>query len=126
MEAVSFSEQIHATNHLKVLEGEAKTAENLSKALAGENFEVEEMYPAYIAVAKEQGEKKAVTFLQAALAAEKVHASLYARGQEAVESGQDVKLPEIHVCSVCGFTVEGQAPDRCPVCGAPKEKFVAF
>lgn len=29
------------------------------------------------------------------------------------------------VCSVCGYVFEGnEAPDKCPVCGAPKEKFV--
>lgn len=28
-------------------------------------------------------------------------------------------------CSVCNFVYEGaDAPDRCPKCGAPKEKFV--
>lgn len=28
-------------------------------------------------------------------------------------------------CSVCGMIVEGQdAPDKCPKCSAPKEKFV--
>lgn len=28
-------------------------------------------------------------------------------------------------CSVCGFTFEGEdAPENCPKCGAPKEKFV--
>ena len=28
------------------------------------------------------------------------------------------------VCSVCGYVYEGdQAPDKCPQCGAPKEKF---
>lgn len=27
-------------------------------------------------------------------------------------------------CSVCGFVFEGEeAPDKCPKCGAPKEKF---
>jgi rubredoxin len=30
-------------------------------------------------------------------------------------------------CSVCGFVHEGaDAPDVCPKCGAPKEKFVAL
>ena len=29
------------------------------------------------------------------------------------------------VCSVCGYVYEGaEAPDKCPVCGAPKEKFM--
>ena len=125
-EAASFSEQIHALNHLNVLEGEGETAENLSKAKAGENFEIEEMYPAYIAVAREQGEKKAATYHQFALAAEKVHAALYTRASQAVSQGQDLELTELHICSVCGFTMEGEAPDRCPVCGAPNKKFVKF
>ena len=30
------------------------------------------------------------------------------------------------VCQVCGYTVEAdEAPEKCPVCGAPKEKFTA-
>ncbi len=28
-----------------------------------------------------------------------------------------------YVCSVCGYTVEGQAPDKCPQCGATSERF---
>lgn len=28
------------------------------------------------------------------------------------------------VCQVCGYTVEAdEAPEKCPICGAPKEKF---
>lgn len=30
-------------------------------------------------------------------------------------------------CSICGYIHEGEeAPERCPKCGAPKEKFVAL
>lgn len=30
------------------------------------------------------------------------------------------------VCQVCGYTVEAdEAPEKCPICGAPKEKFSA-
>lgn len=29
----------------------------------------------------------------------------------------------INVCSVCGHVVFGNAPDNCPVCFAPKDKF---
>ena len=29
-----------------------------------------------------------------------------------------------YVCSVCGYTAEGEAPETCPVCGAVKEVFV--
>ncbi len=36
-------------------------------------------------------------------------------------------LLKIWQCSVCGFIHDGdEAPERCPKCGAPKEKFVAL
>ncbi len=125
-EAASFSEQVHALNHLNVLEGEGTTADNLLRAHDGEIFEIQEMYPAYIAVAKEQNENRAATVHQFALAAEKIHAALYARAREALSRGQDLELPSIHICSVCGYTMEAEAPERCPVCGAPSNKFVGF
>jgi len=84
------------------------------------------MYPAYVDVAKLQEEKTAIMFLNAALAAERVHAAIYRKAQEAVDKGADLDAEPLHVCSVCGFTMEGETPDKCPVCGAPKEKFVAF
>jgi rubrerythrin len=125
-QAAAFSEQIHALNHLKTLGGIGTTADNLGGARAGENFEVEEMYPAYIKVAEAQGEKTAVTFLNYAFAAEKVHGVIYKKAQESVAQGQDLPASPIHVCGVCGFTMEGIAPDKCPVCGSPKEKFTTF
>lgn len=84
------------------------------------------MYPAYIAVAREQDEKKAATYHQFALAAEKINAALYARAREALSRGQDLKLSSIHICQVCRFTMEGEVPERCPVCGTPRNKFVGF
>jgi len=124
--ANAFAEQVHAINHLKTLAGIGTTAENLTAAVGGETFEVEEMYPAYINVAELQGEKTALFFLNAAIAAEKVHAAVYKKAKEAMDKGGDLEAKPIHVCSVCGFTMEGDAPDKCPICGAPKEKFVLF
>ncbi len=124
--ANSFAEQVHAVNHLRTLSGIGKTADNLEAAMDGENFEVTEMYPAYTLVAESQGEKAAVMWFNAALAAEKVHAGLYKKAKEAVDKSKDLDSFPIHVCSVCGFTVEGEAPEKCPICGAPREKFVEF
>ena len=28
-----------------------------------------------------------------------------------------------YVCSICGYVAEGEAPEKCPVCGAGKDKF---
>jgi rubrerythrin len=111
--ANAYAEQVHATN-------------NLSAAVGGENFEVEEMYPAYIAVAQAQGEKTPEMFFNWALAAEKVHAGVYREAHAAVGTGRDIDFKPVHVCPVCGFTMEGEAPDKCPVCGTPKDKFVTF
>jgi rubrerythrin len=124
--ANSYAEQVHATNYVKTLGALGTTKDNLDAALGGESFEIAEMYPAFILTAQSQGEKSAETFFGYALAAEKVHAGIYRTARAAVESGRDIDFKPVQVCGVCGFTVEGDAPDKCPVCGAPKEKFVAF
>jgi rubrerythrin len=84
------------------------------------------MYPAFVATAQSQGEKSAETYFQYALAAEKVHEGIYRAAREAVGAGRDIEFKAIHVCPVCGFTMEGDAPDKCPLCGTPKGKFVGF
>ncbi len=124
--ANSFAEQIHATNHLRTLSGIGKTSENLKEAIEGETYEVEQMYPSFISTAQEEQEKGAETANQWALEAEKVHAGLYQKAKAAVDNGQDMEFMPLHVCQVCGFTVEGEAPEKCPVCGSPKDKFSRF
>ncbi len=124
--ANSFAEEIHATNHLRTLSGIGKTSENLKAAIEGETYEVEEMYPTFISMAQEEQEKGAETVTKWALEAEKVHAGLYKKAKESVDNGEDMEFQPIHVCQVCGFTVEGEAPDQCPLCGSPKEKFSRF
>jgi rubrerythrin len=124
--ATSYAEQVHAHTHLRILKGVGSVVENLDAAMGGENFEVDEMYPAYIAVAEAQGEKAAARSADWALQAEKTHASLYARAKEAALADKDVALGQIHVCSICGWTGEGEPPDKCPLCGAKKEKFQLF
>src|SRR5512147_2659438 len=59
-EATAYAEQVHASNDLRVLEGIQDTVANLEEAKGGEDFEVDEMYPAYIASAESQQESKAL------------------------------------------------------------------
>ena len=124
--AASFAEQVHAGAHLRVLKGVGSTVDNLDAAISGENFEVEEMYPAFIAVADAQTEPAAETSFVRAMDAEKVHHALYAKSREAAAAGEDVDLAEIWVCSGCGSTGEGSAPAKCPLCGAPASVLVKF
>ena len=138
--AISSAEQIHATNHFTELRDEGgaflvpsmagfglgPTAENLQGAIDGETFEIEEMYPTYKEVAKFQAEKGAVTSFHYALTAEKIHAAMYKNAKEAVDAGKDVQLGPVQICGVCGYTVEGEIPDKCPICGSPRAEFQTF
>ncbi len=125
-EAIAYAEQVHASNHLRELEMIKGTVDNLQAAIDGENYEVDEMYPAYYAVAQLQEEKGAQRSIRYALEAEKIHAGLYAQARAAAAAGQDIADTPVHICEVCGHTVVGEAPDRCPVCGAPKGRFRTF
>jgi len=125
-EAISYAEQVHATNHFRALGGIATTPDNLGEAIGGENFEVDEMYPAYMAVAKVQEEKQAMVSIHYALEAEKIHAGMYEVARQSAVERKDITLGVMQICNVCGHTVEGDAPDKCPVCGATRDKFRAF
>jgi rubrerythrin len=124
--AISHAERVHAINHLKELKGVGDTVANLEGAIAGESFEVEEMYPAYLAVAEEQGEKGAKRSMTYAIEAEKIHADMYGNAKKAAQAGEDWNIDTVYVCPVCGFTHIGEPPDRCPVCNAKSERFKAF
>jgi len=124
--AVSYAEQVHATTHLKVLRKLGKTADNLEAAIGGETYEIEEMYPAFQEVAEMQQEKGAIKANSWALEAEKVHVQMYTAARDAVVSGKDAELVQVHVCEVCGWTGEGEPPDECPLCKAKKDRFRVF
>lgn len=124
--AAAFSEQIHAGAHLKAL-GEIKSVDdNLAAAINGESFEVEEMYAVYIKVAEDQGEKAAQQSMTRARKAEMVHRDLYTRAKAAVASDADVTLDTVYVCPNCGFTMEGERLDECPLCGWSGDDFRQF
>jgi rubrerythrin len=124
--AAAFSEQIHAKNHNRILFGVKSTSENLQAGIDGESFEIDEMYPAYQVVAAAQGEKQAEKSIDWALESEKVHVCLYQKAKQAVNNKKDAEFGSINVCTVCGYTVDGKAPDKCPICNSPKDKFKTF
>lgn len=139
-EAVAWAEQVHADNHFRALGevqgdflvasmggfGMGTVQEHLEWAKAGEDFEIHEMYPAYYAVAELQKEKEAMRSIRFALEAEKNHSDLFGKAAALVAEGKDYLDVPIQVCPICGHTVEGEAPERCPICGAKKERFRAF
>lgn len=137
--AVSYAERVHASNHYKNIKskgdavtvsmagfGSTTTSEDLQIGIDGENFEVEEMYPAYLEIAKMQKEYAAEISFRYAWEAEKTHAEFYRRAKGAVDAGSDLELGPVGVCEVCGHTIEGEVPDVCPICNAKKDRFRIF
>ncbi|MEM3423030.1 MAG: rubrerythrin family protein [Nitrososphaeria archaeon] len=124
--AIAYAEYVHAKNHLNALGKVKKSKENLDTAIEGETYEVEEMYPAFKAVAELQKENLALRSFDWAYNAEKIHAKMYEKAKASVENGVDAEIREIYICPLCGYTVEGEPPEKCPICGARKDAFKKF
>lgn len=140
--ATSKAEAIHAANHLKVLEklGEQvggpqigsfevmSTIENLADAIKGETYEIDTMYPDFIASAETEKVKDAVKSFAWAHDTEKKHQVFYKKALDALNStGEGTLSLGWTVCPVCGNTYElTSTPDACDFCMTKKEKFIIF
>jgi len=124
--AISYAEYVHARNHFRELGMIKDTLENIQQGIDGETYEAEEMYPVFNNTAKFQGEKGAERSTHYAWEAEKIHAEMYKKAKEMVEEGKDYSEDKIYICPVCGHTVMGEPPEKCPVCGAPKSAYKDF
>jgi rubrerythrin len=118
--AAADAETVHALNHLRELGGAKSTKENLDAAIAGETFEFQDMYPQMIEDAISEGNKRAEISFNYANAVEKIHAALYKKALQNLGKNEEV---DYYVCQVCGNTVEGEPPDKCPICNSPKRMF---
>jgi len=123
--AAAAAETVHAHAHLRAMGGIQDTRKNLEEAIAGEAYEYQKMYPPFLKEAEAEGHQAAVRSFRNANAVEKTHHDLYSQALAAFDAGKDLPEAEIYVCDVCGHTVVGEAPDRCPVCGAAQARFKA-
>lgn len=118
--AAAEAETVHAHAHLRTAGGINSTMDNLKEAIAGETHEFKSMYPEMIEKAREEGNKAAERSFTYANEVEKVHAELY---QKALDNVESLEETDYFVCSVCGYTCEKEAPEKCPVCGAKSKAF---
>ncbi|VVB85841.1 Rubrerythrin [uncultured archaeon] len=119
--AAAAAETVHALNHLRIMGGVGKTENNLKDAIAGETAEFREMYPKFIEAArKEKASDAVILTFDVANKVEKIHAGLYKNALDNLGMNEEV---DYYVCQICGNTVEKGAPERCPICNAPKEMF---
>jgi len=103
--AVAEAETVHAHNHLEVMGGIGSTEDNLKEAAGGENYE-------FTRISFDYANK-----------VEQIHYGLYQETIKTLGVGQEPKEEPYFVCQFCGNTVAGEAPEKCPICGAPRSKF---
>jgi rubrerythrin len=121
--AAAAAETIHAMSHLRTMGGIQTTAENLAEAAAGEKYESTTMYPEFLKDAEAEGEKAARLSFDKAYKAEIVHEKLY---REMIADLQKGGSFDFYLCPVCGYIEKGSAPEKCPLCGTPKDRFEKF
>jgi rubrerythrin len=137
--AAARAEQIHANNQARVLRqmgSEARaeiepctvqgTWENLKVALAGEQREIDDVYPSFIDEASIHINSTAVRTFVWALEAEKTHVRLYTEALGLVERAQTEAwistAREFYVCPVCACTSEEREAENCAICSYPSDR----
>ena len=117
--AVAEAESVHAFNHSRLLDAVSSTQENLESAFERENLAAR-TYPQFIREANEEGNTSVAMVMSYSRDVEKGHAQLY---EKALAHTMAEEETEYYVCQVCGYVSDGVLPDKCPICGAPRQKF---
>ncbi len=117
--AIAEAEGIHAYNHLRLLGGISDTQTNLEAAFERENL-ASKTYPQFVREANEEDNTAVARIFSYSRDVEAGHARLYKKALEHMVGERETKY---YVCSVCGYVSDGELPDQCPICGAPREKF---
>ena len=123
--AVAEAERVHATRNLNLLKDIVvkDTDTNLEASFEREKSISTNEYPDFLKDAEDEGEKAAAIVFSQARDAEEYHAKLYER---AIFQSMKEDVNAYQVCQVCGYVTDKKAPKKCPVCGAPQEKFKAI
>ncbi|UNC93674.1 rubrerythrin family protein [Candidatus Contubernalis alkaliaceticus] len=124
--AIAEAETSHALKHFETAGKVGSTLENMKTAVDGENYEVTEMYPAFIETAKAEGQDKALKSFEYAIEAEKVHHQTLQELKTLVEQGNDMEDKQIFMCPICGWVGTDPAPEKCPICNAKSKVFKAY
>lgn len=120
--AIAEAERVHATRQLNLVKDllVKDTDTNLKASFQREKTVSENTYPDFIKDAEDEGETVAALAFSHARDAESYHAKLYERAIYHVIKNV---VKAYHVCQVCGYVTDKKIPKKCPVCGAPPEKF---
>lgn len=120
--AIAEAERVHATRHMNLVRDliVKDTDTNLKDSFKREKSISENEYPQFIKDAEEEGEQAAAITFSQARDAEAYHAKLYERAIYHVIRDE---TKSYYVCQVCGYVTSNKLPEKCPICGATKDKF---
>ncbi len=121
--AAAEAETVHARNHFNAMDAIGATKENVMAASVGEHYEFTRMYPVFIDQAEQEQNERAKRTFEYANEVEQVHYLHFEEALKALNEDRQLKEEPYFVCQVCGNTVPGEAPEKCPVCGAPARSF---
>ncbi len=121
--ATAEAETVHARNHFAAMDGVGSTRDNLTAGAIGEHYEFTRMYPPFIEQAEEDNNQRAEVSFKYANEVEQIHHKYYEAAMKAFDAGQQLKDEPYYICPVCGNTVAGEAPEKCPICSTPASKF---
>ncbi len=125
-EELADNEKFHAMEEYRRLHPNSTTAENLRLAVANEDKESSEMYPAFARDAEVEGNRDAEILFTQIARIEKEHKERLKNLLALVESDGVFKrdTPIKWKCGICGYTVSGHAPpNKCPYCKVAKERY---
>jgi rubrerythrin len=137
--AVSASENIHATNHKAVIEDAGSsvpiitpvytvgtTIENLHSDIDGETIEARKMYPDFLKTAETADNQIAFLSLTYAMKSELKHKFFFEQALGCINSNTlNMLQPKYFVCPACGNTYT-DAPKHCDFSLTDRESFVVF
>ena len=138
-EETADQEKEHASRFYKLLKGgeveitalfpagaNAESETNLRMAASGENHEHTTLYPAFAAVARDEGFEVVAQVFTAVAVAEKQHEKRFLELAENMAADRVFKRDEATAwrCLNCGYRHEGkEAPGSCPACAHPRAYF---
>jgi rubrerythrin len=120
---IAFSEEIHGERALRMLREIKDTDTNLKDSFLSETNIAGVAYDNFIELAEKVGDITASNIFSNSRDVEDGHAKLYKNAMNHLIGERETTY---YVCQVCGYVSDGVWPEVCPVCSAPKDRFVEF
>lgn len=117
--AIAVSEEAQTSRLLLQLRGQTgSNSQNCQTAFTEEIPQLISHYEEAAETAKNGGEKAMFHAFSQSARVQRKHLSL----KRKLEKDSNLETP-YHVCGFCGFVMEGEAPETCPICTAPSSRF---